>query len=285
MSLASGGLLAGILDACRGRTDTAPSTADAPPPFKELVVELQDRGDGDLQVFQGASEFIVGGPQRIPFRLDRGVETAEKGTARMWLGRGTKVSGPFPLTFRRFQHGGGFWEASAPMPGTGVVDIAVELTDGAASYGFTVVEVKSGPVVPAVRDQAIKVPTPTTASPIDPAMLCTREPACGMHEVSLDQALASGTQVVMTIGSPKLCSSGVCGPVVDEVMQLKRELEGIAYIHLEPYQDSQATTLVEAAKAWRLSTEPWTFVMDRSGAIAARFEGPVTLDSLRGAVG
>jgi hypothetical protein len=34
-------------------------------------------------------------------------------------------------------------------------------------------------------------------------------------------------------------------------------------------------------KAWRLPSEPWTFMIDRRGRIAAAFEGPASLGELR----
>ena len=36
--------------------------------------------------------------------------------------------------------------------------------------------------------------------------------------------------------------------------------------------------------AWRLQTEPWTFVIARSGRIAARFEGPFSPGELERAI-
>jgi hypothetical protein len=36
--------------------------------------------------------------------------------------------------------------------------------------------------------------------------------------------------------------------------------------------------------AWRLQTEPWTFVITRSGRIAARFEGAFSAGELERAI-
>jgi len=41
---------------------------------------------------------------------------------------------------------------------------------------------------------------------------------------------------------------------------------------------------VEAVEAWRLVSEPWAFVVDSTGTIAARFEGAVDPDELRAAL-
>ena len=260
----------------------------APPPFKDLVKGLEQRGDFGLQVFQGASEFVVGAPQRIPFRLDDDEATIETGTARIWLGRANTVTDPFDMSFTRFgaaetddEASTGFWEVLAPMPGTGVIDIAVESVNaGRTLYGFAVIESRATPVVPAVRDQAVKVATPTAGNLLDASVLCTKEPPCDMHSVSLDSVLGSSKPVVLTIGSPKLCSSGVCGPVVDEVVALRASGVDAHFIHVEPYKGSTATELTAAASAWRLPSEPWTFIIDGRGQIVARFEGPIGLKNL-----
>jgi peroxiredoxin len=36
--------------------------------------------------------------------------------------------------------------------------------------------------------------------------------------------------------------------------------------------------------AWRLASEPWTFVIDRSGRISTRFEGAYSVGELQRAV-
>lgn len=167
------------------------------------------------------------------------------------------------------------------MPGVGVVDVAVEATDkGETRFGFAVIEVKATPTVPGVSDPAVSVPTATDSDPKDATTLCTREPVCGLHSQSLDAALASGAPVVLMIGSPKLCSSGVCGPVLEEVLALRSKRPDLAYVHVEPYRSLTSPELVEAARSWKLPSEPWTFVIDRAGKIAARFEGPAALSEL-----
>jgi hypothetical protein len=36
--------------------------------------------------------------------------------------------------------------------------------------------------------------------------------------------------------------------------------------------------------AWKLASEPWTFVIDRSGKVSARFEGAFSIGELQRAV-
>jgi hypothetical protein len=47
------------------------------------------------------------------------------------------------------------------------------------------------------------------------------------------------------------------------------------FIHAEPYQGTTATILSPTAKAWRIPSEPWVWVIDKAGVVRVRFEGPV----------
>ena len=88
--------------------------------------------------------------------------------------------------------------------------------------------------------------------------------------------------VVITFATPALCRSRVCGPVVDIVEQAKAQApHGVAFIHQEIYQDNNANKPVQGpVAAWRLQSEPWTFVINRRGRIAARFEGAFSAGEL-----
>ena len=93
--------------------------------------------------------------------------------------------------------------------------------------------------------------------------------------------------VVLTFATPQLCQSRVCGPVVDVVDQVKSEVgDKASFIHVEIYNDNDANKgFRPQVKAFRLPTEPWTFVIDRSGRVSTRFDGAFSVDELRAAVG
>ncbi|MGZ4128989.1 MAG: hypothetical protein ACXVQ2_12640, partial [Actinomycetota bacterium] len=82
--------------------------------------------------------------------------------------------------------------------------------------------------------------------------------------------------VVFTIASPLLCTSRTCGPVLDEVLDVRMSVGARAiFVHAEPYKGNTATILSPAATAWKIPSEPWVWVIDRTGMVRARFEGPV----------
>jgi hypothetical protein len=140
---------------------------------------------------------------------------------------------------------------------------------------------------PGDGDKAISVHTQTlTDVGGDAAQLDTRRPfAKDLLDTDLADVLGK-KPVVITFATPLLCASRVCGPVVDIVEQVKATApKGVAFIHQEIYKDNQVNKGVRSqVAAWRLPSEPWTFVIDRSGKIGTRFEGAYSVGELQRAV-
>ena len=75
----------------------------------------------------------------------------------------------------------------------------------------------------------------------------------------------------------------MCGPVVDVVSAVRRELagSGTRFIHVEIYEDNEPGKGVNRwVTEWRLPTEPYTFVVDRDGVVRATFEGAFSAEEL-----
>ena len=112
----------------------------------------------------------------------------------------------------------------------------------------------------------------------------TRIPPDDMHE---DLAEALGKEpVVLLFATPQFCQSRVCGPVVDEAEQVKQtDGEGVAFIHMEIYKGNNPKAGVRPqVSAYRLPSEPWLFVIDRSGIIRTRIEGAWGIPELERAI-
>jgi hypothetical protein len=143
----------------------------------------------------------------------------------------------------------------------------------------------AGPPWPGQR--AIRVHTETVADVAgDAAEIDTRRPpAEDLLRDDLADVLGR-KPVVLTFATPQLCRSRVCGPVVDIVEQVRATApKGIAFIHQEIYNDNEIRMgLRPQVLAWRLHSEPWTFVIDRHGRIADRFEGAFSAGELQRAV-
>jgi len=108
-----------------------------------------------------------------------------------------------------------------------------------------------------------------------------------MHTMTIAQAVTSGKPSVIVFATPAFCLSRICGPtkeVVDELFLLYKEQ--VNFVHVEPYDVEKARNgeglfPINATEQWGLQSEPWVFLVDRDGIVAAKFEGVVTLDELK----
>ena len=146
---------------------------------------------------------------------------------------------------------------------------------------------RAGAQPPGPGEQAIKVDTLTLADVGgDASKISTRTPpADDLLQTNLASVLGK-QPVVITFATPLLCQSKVCGPVVDIVEQVKATApKDVAFIHQEIYNDNQVNKgFRPQVLAWHLPTEPWTFVIDRHGRVANRFEGAVSVGELERAI-
>lgn len=274
-----------LLQSCFKNSSTGVAESSVPGVFRDLNRRLSKTAQPGLMVFAGASEFLAEQNQRLPLRLDHPKTGTIQGAAGViYLGQGRNVEGPFDLHWQTFKKPDGrvrgFYESILPMPGPGVVDLAVSMESNI--FGFAVIEATDDPSVPAPREKAISVPTPVDGNLMDSAFLCTREPPCGMHAVSLDHALTAGKPTILIIGSPRFCTSGVCGPVVDEVLAARSLIgDAATFIHVEPFKGDSPTDLSASASAWGLESEPWTFIIASDGTLVERFEGAIVASHIR----
>lgn len=155
--------------------------------------------------------------------------------------------------------------------------------DATVRSSFTVTEETSTPAIGA------KVPasdTPTASAAKKIARISTdRDPAPGFYETSIAGALAAHEPFVVVFATPKFCVTQACGPMLDTVKEVAPHHDGVEFIHIEPYQlpaDPQKLVPVTAATEWGLPTEPWTFVVDSRGRLAAKFEGALSPAELEG---
>ncbi|HEX8086772.1 MAG TPA: hypothetical protein VF529_20965 [Solirubrobacteraceae bacterium] len=182
-----------------------------------------------------------------------------------------------------------FWVADVkfPKPGRYVVTALVSIDGSLASTSQIEMRAgrRGGP--PDVGEKAIKVSTDTVASAAgNVESIDTRIPPLpDLHEKDLADVLGK-EPIVLAFATPQLCQTRVCGPVVDVVAEVKNEVgDGITFIHQEIYNDNDINKgFRPQVGQWRLPTEPWTFLIDKSGTVVERFEGAVSVDELRAAV-
>lgn len=166
---------------------------------------------------------------------------------------------PYLLVRHRFDKPG-FATVNATYKGT-KTEAAIEVKDPA--------KVK----VPLVGQPLPSVPTPTVADPggVDP--ICTRDPMCPLHEVSLDAALAEKRPVALLFATPARCQSRLCGPVLDNLLAHHEAFAGrVRFVHVEIYASRTGNTLTPPMKAYGLTQEPFLFMAGADGVIRERLD-------------
>jgi hypothetical protein len=310
----TGGLLAGCGGSSNGgspppQPEPTGRPADFPAGNGKTVDDLASMAQGQGPVLAPSVSIVHKGVNRFGFGL---FDTARKEIAgaqvAIYTARhdGSEVRGPYvarseALTVRpQFQSettakdptsAKSVYVANVPFRRTGKqAVIAIAKLDGRllVTNGYSVNVTRGGTSEPPdVGDRAVRVHTQTlTDVGGDATQLDTRRPPA-KDLLREDLADVVGKRpVVITFATPLLCQSRVCGPTVDIVEQAKATApKDVAFIHQEIYNDNQVNKgLRPQLTAWRLRTEPWTFVIDRRGRISTRFEGGFSVGELQRAV-
>ena len=274
-----------LLSACGGsqRADDAAAAPDAPTaaadpsPTFNPVAQVTD-AEQVLTVLAATYEQIAGAT--VPFAF--GVRTADDKAvsdadlAVYVVPDGAPPEGPFDARSVDDPTGrDGLYLAELPFDEPGMTSVVVVTGDEQQAGSATIpVATAETSAFPAPGDEAPVVATPTFAAPLGAEQVCTQEPPCDMHEVSLDDALAQGRPVVVQFATPAYCQTAVCGPsvaVLDEVRQ-QGDWGDTAFIHCEIYADA-GQNLLEPITAWNLPSEPWMYTIDAQGRIDSRTDG------------
>lgn len=166
----------------------------------------------------------------------------------------------------------GIYTATARV-GSRTAEAAIQVIDPATSK------------IPVPGQPLPAVPTPTTgdARGVDP--ICTREPDCPWHAVSLDAALGEGKPIVLLVATPALCQSAVCGPVLDILLDVEADYaERVRFIHAEVFTDSTGKVTTPVVQALQLENEPFLFLAGADGKVVERFDGPYDRGEARAAL-
>jgi hypothetical protein len=170
-----------------------------------------------------------------------------------------------------------------PRPGDWGVEMQVESSKVKATLRPRFNVIPQGPT-PAVGSPAPRSRNRTAADVTDLSLLdSSASPSRELHTMTIADAIASGRPTLVLFAVPGFCSSRLCGPEL-EIMRklLPAYQEKVNFIHVEFYENPASSDRipVETVREWNLSTEPWFFLIGSDGNIAARFEGPTSLEEL-----
>ena len=140
-------------------------------------------------------------------------------------------------------------------------------------------------VVPRSSDRLPALDTPTADNHQGVEPYCTQMPEpCPFHEMTLAEALQKNQRVVLIVGTPAHCQTGVCAPVLDGMVTMSKDLTDVIFIHADVYLNDSATTVAPTVEELKLTFEPVVWVTDSSGVITHRFEGVWHPDEVRQAL-
>lgn len=201
-------------------------------------------------------------------------------------------------TFLPVGSGRGLYRASVTFSCAGDwgVLISTTLPGQPAKSARGVFQVRAAAHTPALGSRMPPLDTPTAASAEEIRRISTdRTPDADFYRASVRQLLDAHKPFLLVFATPAFCKSATCGPTLDQVEEAAQPFKDrVAFVHVEPYQlrfdgtslqpvlggeppDLQTIPIVEQLG---LITEPFTFAVDRTGAIVAKFEGIVGRDEL-----
>ncbi|MDQ6696414.1 MAG: hypothetical protein M3Z46_03020 [Actinomycetota bacterium] len=208
---------------------------------------------------QGA--LVENGPERLAFDIligNKMITHVDSALHRKGLSRGY-----YPVTFRPPTPG--FYTARARIAGR-----AVE-----ASF-----QVVRRIAIPRPGQPMVVADTPTVTDHRMVSPICTRTPACPLHEINLREALRASKPVALLIATPAYCQTAICGPVLDVLLSQQRTFgDQIQMIHAEVYADGKAAAadisnakLALVLETFRLTFEPVLFLIRSDRVLARRLD-------------
>ena len=175
--------------------------------------------------------------------------------------------------------------AHLELPEPGRYWVAVQ-PSGAEIQAVGTLDVRDRTLSPPVGSQAIASNNPTLDGAPAEEITTASPPDTELLRYSIADSLAAKAPFVVVFATPKFCQSRTCGPTVEVVDAVRREIgPRVRFIHVEIYEDNDPQKgLNRWVEEWNLPSEPFTFLVDRHGVIRAKFEGSVSAAELEAAV-
>ena len=245
-------------------------------------VDLVKRFPGDV---------LVPGRLRLPFSLagSEGVLTAGAGldipgtlsfTVTDIDGNGIGLDGPLVVKSHVTDVPQPYWPLEVTIDGPGIYVVNLVGSDKPGS-SIQILD-REEVAVPLVGDPLPPVDTPTVSDARDVDPICTREPACPLHDVTLREALTLGKPVAYLLGTPAYCQTGTCSPALDAILEVRDKVgDAVTFIHAEIYTDRTATAPAKAVTDYAMKYEPALFITDAKGVLTDRLDAIFDADEVR----
>lgn len=181
-------------------------------------------------------------------------------------------------------------------PGFWGLRVVAELADGRELEGQTTFAVLAEPQVVTVGEDAPRTENPTIddveAGTVEAVALDSRAQGDDatvedrhLHVTVIAESIAEGRPLVVVVSTPVYCMSRFCGPLTETLANTAQQFSDRAdFVHLEVWENFDEQRLNPAAAEWIQTedggNEPWVFLVDEDGRIAARWDNVLDLRAL-----
>jgi hypothetical protein len=267
-------LLLLLLSACSAGETSEPENDPADSPESAVT---------DIQVAVAADDFAIGSP-RIPFVLYSGVDQVADVQAIDLTALNLSVDPPAAgwqgqaINYSDYEVP--YWVVVPDIESPGPWGLAADLTlaDGTKTRAQFAVQVAEVNQSPALGEQAPASFNRTLNSVEDIGQLTSgQDPEPGLYQMTVAEAIHSGDPTVVILATPAFCQTKICAPVVRSVETVYDEFgQDVNFIHLEIYKEFDPLVAADEVEEWGITSEPWTFILDRTGKVVFRLGGPVS---------
>jgi len=182
----------------------------------------------------------------------------------------------------------GFYVVNTPFDVAGKWGAQIDATprDGSPpAHVEPLFDVLDKPKTPALGTVPPASQNDTFATNPDTASLCSRQPACPLHDKVIADVLGKGRPLVVQFSTPAFCTSRFCGPVLEVLLQqVPAYQDKMDFIHIEVWQDFQLQKYRPAVQEWNLPSEPYMFLMDGAGKVVGKLESIFAEEELKDAL-
>lgn len=280
--LVGSGAMAGavLLGACSDDDDDVDTSGPA------AVTDADDDGGGSaaapslfLAQFFGGPMLVAGTELRAPFgvRDADGLLPSERTPASLMVELlapdGTAIGDPIEVARHDDGLPNAYYPLRATVPEAGIYTARTELEGEAVEMQLQVLDagevmvIQPGATLPAVD-------TPTIDDPQGVTPICTNDPVCPLHDVTLPQAVAEGGPVALLVATPAFCQIAICGPVLDVLVAAQADHPGIRFVHAEVYADpaKDLDTYAPIVAPLGLHFEPCLILAGPGGIVVERLD-------------
>lgn len=280
-------LIALVVAACSSPEPTATATLVPPTPTPTQDPATVPPG----RIFVASSDLAMG-PQRMVFAVldsaGRPIAIPEMEVTYIAAALEEPVEHTGTALFRQWPVGGiGLYALAAEfdVPGQWTLQVTIPTAGGETRGIGTFFQVNPESASPGLGTRPPATENRTIDDVADLAEISTASPPDpDFYDMTIADALDSGKPSVVIFATPAYCQSQTCGPQLDVIEGIKDAVsDDVNFIHIEVVDnpaeidgDFTRATFNPALAEWGLVTEPWTFVLDADGNVAAKYEGFVT---------